>query len=282
MFLPQNFLGIVFALTSAFVWGGGDFTGGYATRRDSQYNVLVVSAAAGLVLLVIAALVLREPFPSLAGIMWASLAGISGAVGIAVFYRALSIGHAASIAPTTAVLSAALPVVFSLFTQGAPAFTRLLGFGLALVGIWLVSAAASGGSGATRQELTLAVVAGIGFGAFFIFLSLVEHGRIFTPLIISRCMTLLVGLFLIRAKRMPFPSFTANRYALLAGVLDAGGNLFFILAKQYASLDIVAVLSSLYPATTVLLASLILKEKVTLTRWVGVAVCLAAIALITA
>jgi drug/metabolite transporter (DMT)-like permease len=179
------------------------------------------------------------------------------------------------------VITASLPVVFSLFTQGAPALTRILGFGLALAGIALVSAATGGSGGATRFEMTLSVLAGIGFGSFFICFSLVDRGRIFTPLILSRGMTLLVGVLLLKINRLPIPSFTANPVALLAGVLDAGGNMFFILARQYASLDVVSVLASLYPVSTVILAGLILKEKITPLRWAGVALCLAAIALIT-
>lgn len=281
MFIPENFLGVFLALTSAVVWGGGDFTGGYATRRDSQYHVLVVSALSGLVILVIAAALLGEGFPSLRGMLWAMLAGMAGAVGIAAFYRALSVGHAASIAPTTAVIGAALPVAFGILSAGAPPLHRLLGFGLALGGIWMVSASSTGENRISRRELVLAVVAGLGFGAFFICLGQVEHGKIFTPLIIARCLTFLTGLLLIRINRLSFPSLTSNPYALLAGVLDAGGNLFFILAKQYTRLDIAAVLASLYPASTVLLASILLRERITLLRGLGVLVCLGAIVLIT-
>lgn len=241
----------------------------------------MVSALSGLVVLIIAAAILREGFPSLRGMVWAMLGGAAGAVGIAAFYRALSVGHAASIAPTTAVIGAALPVVFGIITAGLPTLSQALGFGLALVGIWMVSASATAESRISRQELVLACVAGVGFGAFFIFLGLVDHGKIFTPLIIARCITFLTGLFLVRLNRLPMPSLTAKPYALLAGVLDAGGNLFYILAKQYTRLDIAAVLASLYPASTVILASALLKEKISPVRWLGVLVCLAAIGLIT-
>lgn len=276
-----EFLGVFFALTSAVVWGSGDFTGGYATRRSSQYHVLAVSAFSGLVVLIAAAFLWRESFSSLRGILWAGLGGFSGALGIAALYRALSLGHAASIAPTTGVIGAALPVIYGALTEGPPAPTRLVGFGLAFAGIWLVSTGSSGGSRVTRQGFILACLAGLGFGGFFIFLGLVDKGKIFTPLIIARCLTFLTGLLLIWLNRLPFPSLTANPPALLAGLLDAGGNLFYILAKQYTRLDIAAVLASLYPASTVLLASIILKEKVSRAQWLGVAICLAAIALIT-
>ncbi len=278
--LPANILGIVLALISAAVWGGGDFTGGYASRRSSPFHVLALAALSGLLILIVAALLGRETFPSARGILLAALGGISGALGIAAFYRALSMGHVAIVAPTTGVISAVLPVVFGIFTQGLPAPTRLVGFGLALAGIWLVSAASSSAGRVSSRGFVLACLAGVGFGGFLIFLGVVDPGKIFTPLIVSRCMTLCIGLLLIRLNRMPLPALTSNPAALLAGVLDAGGNLFYIMARQYTRLDIAAVLSSLYPASTVLLAGIILKEKVSFRQGIGVVVCLAAILLI--
>jgi drug/metabolite transporter (DMT)-like permease len=279
--MPTHFLGIFFALTSAFIWGGGDFTGGYATRRNSQYHVLTLSAFSGLVVLVLAALFWREGFPSGWSILWSMLGGAAGALGIAALYRALSQERAVSIAPTTAIIGAAVPVIFNAFFQGLPPSTKLLGFGLALAGIWLVSTSSTTSTKVSRQGFLLACLAGIGFGGFFVFLGLVEPGKIFTPLIIARCLTFLTGLALVRLNRLPLPSLGSNPIALLAGVLDAGGNLFYVLAKQYTRLDIAAVLASLYPASTVLLASLLLKEKVSRTQGLGVLICLAAIALIT-
>lgn len=278
---PINPLGILFALTSAIVWGGGDFAGGYATRRSSQFQVLASAALSGLVVLILAMVLWRESLPSVRGVVWATLAGFSGALGISAFYRALSMGYTASIAPTTAVIGAALPVVVSAVFSGLPALNEFLGFGLAFLGIWMVSAAHGNEGRVSPRAMFLACLAGIGFGGFMIFLGQVEHGKIFSPLVIARCLTLLTGLFLIRIKRLPFLPLAANPTALLAGVLDAGGNLFYILAKQYTRLDIAAVLTSLYPASTVLLASILLKEKVTRRQGIGLLVCLAAIGMIT-
>ncbi len=314
-FLP-NLTGIFFALTSAAVWGAGDFTGGYATRRANAFQTLALSALSGLVLLVGAARVLRESFPSLRGTLWAMLAGVSGALGIAALYRGLSTGRAASVAPTAAVISAALPVIFGAFSEGLPAPLKLAGFALALGGIWLVSRSPSdsfpvsserstdgkrsedGTLSADRlpftvrrshstfssifsPELALACAAGVGFGAFFIFIGLVDRGKILTPLVVTRSVTFLTGLVLLHRSRLPLPRLTAHPLALLAGVLDAGGNLFYILAHQFTRLDIAAVLASLYPASTVLLSGLILKERASAGQWAGVGLCLAAIVLIT-
>lgn len=276
----MEFLGIVLALISAVIWGGGDFTGGYASRRSSQYHVLTLSALSGLALLVIAGFIWREPFPSQPGILLAMLAGASGALGIAALYYTLSLGHAASVAPIVGVIGAAVPVLITSFIDGVPPLPKLLGFGLALAGIWLVSAATTAESRLPRRELGLACLAGVGFGGFFVFLGLVEPGKVITPLIIARCLTFLTGLALIWLNRLPAPSLAASPVALLAGILDVGGNFFYILARQFTRLDIAAVLASLYPASTVLLAFLILKEKVAPLQWIGVLICLAAIALI--
>ena len=279
--MPANLLGIVFALTSALVWGSGDFSGGFATRKTSQYQVLAISALSGIGILVVCALALREPLPSLRGAIWAMLAGAAGAVGMAALYKALSMGHAASVAPTTGVIGAVFPVVFSIITQGLPGAARLAGFVLAFLGIWMVSGSAIAETRISRQGFMLACLAGAGFGGFFILLAQVEPGKLFTPLIMSRSMTLGVALMLLWANRQRIPALNANPVAVLSGVLDAGGNIFYMLARQYTRLDVAAVLSSLYPAATVLLASLLLKERISRGQWVGVIICLAAIALIT-
>lgn len=279
--MPTNFLGVLLALTSAFVWGAGDFSGGYASRKHSSFFVLAVSALSGLLILIVAALLLHESFPSPRGMLMAALAGVTGGVGIAAFYHALSLGHAASVAPATGVISAALPVLFSALTAGLPGWGQLIGFGLALAGIWLVSAASAPEGRLSRQELLLIVGSGTAFGAFFIFLAQIDSGKIFTPLIVTRSVTFFVGLLLTLNSRQPIPSPLSNPAALLSGVLDAGGNIFYILAKEYARLDTVAVLASLYPASTVLLAGVLLKEHLSVSQRFGILLCLGAIALIT-
>lgn len=278
--LPVNILGDILALISAAVWGGGDFMGSYASRRSSPIHALSLAAISGLLVLIGAAVILRESFPSGRGILVAAMGGISGALGIAVFWRALTMGHVATVAPIAGVISAALPVVVGIFIEGSPGTTKLIGFGLAIIGIWLVSAAGPSVGRVSTQELVLACLAGVGFGGFLIFLGLVGPGKIFTPLIVSRSMTLCVGLLLIKFNRMRLPTLTSNPVALLAGVLDAGGNLFYVLARQFTRLDIAALLSSLYPASTVILAAIILKEKISFRQGIGVVVCLAAIMLI--
>ncbi len=277
--ITVDLIGIFFALTSAAVWGSGDFSGGLASRRCHPFQVLVMSSLSGMVILVVFAVLWRETLPPAASVFWAALAGLSGAVGVAALYRALSVGNAAAVAPLAAVVSAALPVVFGLFTEGLPGGLRLAGFGLALAGIWLVSRASAGGA-AGRWGLGLALLAGAGFAGFFILIAQVGPGPVFTPLIVARAVSLGVALLLLAARRLPLPGPGANPVALLAGLLDAGGNVFYMLAQQYTRLDVAVVLASLYPAATVLLARLVLDERVSAGQWLGAGVCLAAIVLI--
>ena len=269
------------AFTSALVWGSADFTGGMATRKRDQYQVVILSALSGLALLVIAALIFGETFPSLKGVFWATLAGITGAVGIATLYKALSIGESAVVAPTSAVIGAGLPVAFGFLIEGLPDPLRLVGFGLAFAGIWIVSQTTSEKTGDHRRGFFLAVIAGLGFAGFMIFMSRVESAKVFTPLIVSRSMVVVTALLMLKINKTGFPAVHGNWICLLAGVLDAGGNIFFMLAKHFTRLDTAVVLSSLYPAATVILTGLVLKERISLKQWIGVIVCLAAIILIT-
>ncbi|NUM47744.1 MAG: DMT family transporter [Anaerolineales bacterium] len=279
--MPNSFLGLFFALTSAFVWGSGDFSGGFATRKSNPYHVLALSTFSGIGLLVVCALIWGEAFPAWKSVGWAILAGAWGMVGLAALYRALSKDDAARVAPVSAVIGAALPVGFSALTLGLPAPLKLVGFALAFVGIWLVSQGETKAHPFSRPGFLLACLAGVGFGGYFILIAQVEAGKVFTPLVIARTTAFLISMGIVRFYRLPFPKLNSSPIGLLAGVLDAGGNIFYLLAQQYARLDVVVVLASLFPATTVLLSAVLLKEKVSRGQWVGVAVCLLAIVLIS-
>lgn len=281
MLPATNLLGIMMAFLSALVWGSADFTGGMATRRRDQYQVLVLSALCGLGLLIIAALIFRESFPTWNGVFWAALAGLSGTVGIAALYKGLAIGESAVVAPTSAVIGAGLPVAFGFLIDGLPDPLRLIGFLLAFVGIWIVSQTSTEKTGEHRKGFLLAVVGGLGFAGFMIFMSRVDSAKVFTPLIVSRVMVLAGAWFMLKITNKSFPVVRGNWISMLAGALDAGGNIFFMLAKHFTRLDTAVVLSSLYPAATVILTGLILKERISLKQWGGVIVCLAAIILIT-
>jgi drug/metabolite transporter (DMT)-like permease len=270
---------VAFGLASALSWGAGDFSGGLATKRAPVFTVLAVGHGAGLLLLIVLALVWGEPLPSTTYLGWGLAAGLAGAVGLASLYRALAIGQMGMVAPVSAVLTAALPALFGALTEGMPGALKLTGFGLALLGIWLV--AGTGASGGARDGLGLALLAGCGFGIFFILLHRAGANAIFWPLTAARTGSLVLVLPIALSRRQFMrPDVRLLAPVLLSGALDVAGNGFFVLAGQAGRLDVAAILSSLYPASTVLLAALLLGERMMRVQIAGIVAALAAIALI--
>jgi drug/metabolite transporter (DMT)-like permease len=273
-------LGHALALMSALVWGTADFVGGFAVRRASPFQVLVWSAISGMVLLLAGALLTGEPLPPANAAAWAAASGVAGALGISCLYSGLARGRVATVAPTAGVVTAALPVVVSLVMGGAPGATQLAGFACAALGIWFV-ARVPGGSDSGPSGFGLAVLAGIGFGGFLVLIARVPPDLVFVPLAISRSLALAVALAATAVRREGVPPPAASPLAFLAGTLDASGNIFYVLARRSIRLDVAAVLSSLYPAATVLLAWLLSREAISRTQWLGAALCAVAVALIT-
>lgn len=272
-------LGVLLAIGSALVWGSGDYCGGRAARRHDPFQVLALAATSGIALLAVAAAVVGESLPSRGDLAWAAVAGAAGACGIVALYRGLAVASAATVAPLAAVTAATLPVLFAFAVEGPPRPAQLAGFLLALAGIWLVTRAAADRQ-ASRTGARLGVLAGIGFGAFLILIAQVAPATVYVPLAVARVVMLAAAVGTLSVRRIPIPVLGASPVALLAGVLDAGGNILYLLAQHRVRLDVAAVLSSLYPAATVALSRLVGGEPVTRTQWIGAAVCLAAVVLI--
>ena len=271
---------IVFGLCASLCWGSGDFNGGLASRRANASSVVIAAYAVGFVLLVILAWLWREPFSSQLDMVWGGLAGLAGAIGLISFYSALAIGRMGIAAPISAVLTAALPVFFSIFTEGLPNLFQLGGFVLALLAIALISRPER--SKGRPEGIGLALLAGFGFGCFFILISRVNHSATFWPLAMARVTSVLFLLVFVRIRRQPMlPGKAVVPLVVLAGILDAVGNAFFVLATHSGRLDVAAVLSSLYPAATVLLAALVLRERVTRIQGIGILLALLAVPLIS-
>jgi len=251
------------------------------SRRANASSVVTVAYAIGFVLLVALALIWRESFPSPLDMVWGGLAGLAGAIGLISFYSALSIGRMGIAAPVSAVLTATLPVLFSAFTEGLPSLLQLGGFVLALLAIGLISRPEQ--AKGRPEGIGLALLAGCGFGCFFILISRVSHTATFWPLAVARFSSVLLLLVVLRIRQQPLlPRMTVAPLMLLAGILDAIGNAFFVLATHAGRLDVAAVLSSFYPAATVLLAMLVLRERMTRTQSIGILLALVAVPLISA
>ena len=250
--------GVILALCSACVWGSGDFCGGRAAARIDPFQVLALSAISGILMLVCLVLATGEPVRVDGALAWAAIAGLCTAVGIVSLYRGLSIGSAATVAPIAAVTAALLPVAYGAITAGVPRVTQLAGFAVAVVGIFMVARAAPQ-SVASRAGMRLGL-----------------------SLAVARTVMLAGALVVLRARGTPLPRLAASPIALVAGLLDAGGTSLYLLAQHYVRLDVAAVLSSLYPAATVMLSRLVIAEPVTRTQWIGALVCVGAVALIAA
>ncbi|MDQ5825482.1 MAG: DMT family transporter [Chloroflexota bacterium] len=275
-------LAVVYGLASALTWGAGDFSGGLATRRANPYAVVAISQGVGLLLLLALALLVGEALPPQIDLMWGALAGVAGGIAVLLLYRALAVGQMGIAAPITAVLAAVGPVIFSAFTDGAPSELQLAGFVIAVVGVWLLSRP-SGPLG-KPEGVGLAVLSGLAIGAFLILLQQAGTTALFWPLVAARAasLSMMTALVLLNRRAGEFPRRRTLPMVLLTGVMDAAGNAFFVLAAQVGRLDVATVISSLYPASTILLAAVVLKERVTRLQVIGIVAALAAIALIAA
>jgi drug/metabolite transporter (DMT)-like permease len=280
--MAGEFFTVFFGLASALSWGAGDFCGGLTARRAPVLSVLVVAQGSGLLMMAALALLWREPLSASADLWWGAAGGLFGTIGLGALYRGLAVGRVGVVAPVSAVITATLPAAYGILTEGWPGSMQVLGFGLALLGVWLVSASAES-QGTTSSGLGLAVVAGLGFGLFYIFLSQASASATFWPLAAARATSLpFVFAAALYRRQLHGLDLKLLPLVILTGLLDTGGNALFVLARQAGRLDVAAILSSLYPASTILLSRLILKERLSSQQGLGVLATLVAIALIAA
>jgi drug/metabolite transporter (DMT)-like permease len=269
-----------FGLLSALSWGVADFSGGVASRRASSLAVVFFSTVLGGVFVFAAAVARGELSVPAADLPWAFLAGLTGSTALVFFYRGLATGPMGVVAPIAGVLGAAIPVVVGVVLQGLPTTDQIAGIALALCSVVLVTASTHR-AGTGWQGAGMAIAAGIGFGLFFVFLGQVHGGGPFAPLVIVRTVaSLLIGAMVVATRtrwRLPRAALIP---ATISGALDMGGNLFYLLAAQQGRLDVAAVLASLYPVVTVLLAAALLREHVGRLQAMGIAAAVAAIVLI--
>jgi drug/metabolite transporter (DMT)-like permease len=242
------------------------------------------SQIVGMAMALVLALVRGEGAMLPADIVWSVLAGVAGGIGITGLYNGLAVGRMGVVAPITAVIAALIPVAAGVALQGLPPPLVLVGIGLAIVAVLLVSRVVDDRDAPDRPSgLRFAIVGGLGIGAFSVFVAQISDGHAFGPLTLIRATeaALIAGVVLVtRARWRPegrlLPAIAG------VGVLDMAGNGAFILAVQAGSLAVAAVLSSLYPVTTVILAAVFLRERVTVTHAVGIALAVVAIACIAA
>jgi len=279
--MNQQSIAILFGLASSAAWGAGDFSGGLATKKGNVYSVVLVSQIIGGIFLVALALIFGENIPPTSDLIFGALAGIAGMIGLLGLYSGLAHGRMGVVAPLTAVLSAAVPILFSLITEGIPPTLQIIGFALALLAVGLLSGA--GSSSAIRPaEIGYALLAGSGFALFFILIDQANETAVFWPLSSARLAAVVcLAIYIAIRGVWSTPSRSAMPLIILVGLLDALGNTFFTLAARFGRLDLAATLSSLYPATTVLLAFFFLHERLSRPQLLGVLLALIALIMIT-
>ena len=273
-------IAILYGLLSALTWGAGDFNGGLAVKRSNPYGVVAVAHMVSLFLLLITVFIIGEPIPPLHDWLWGGASGLAGGIGLMLLYRALAEGHMSVAAPVSAVVAAALPVLVGLLRDGLPGIWVLGGFALALVAVWLIS----GGEGLVIrfEDLRLPVIAGIAFGAFFIFIERASQTALLWPLIAVRIVSVSAMLgYAIITRQDWIPKRESLVPVLLSSLLDTFGNAFYALSARTGRLDVAAVLGALYPGATVLLAWVILKERISRIQIFGILLALGAIVILT-
>ena len=276
-------LPIILGLASALSWGTGDFAGGLASRKVGPYRAVMFGEAIGLGMVLFIVPFFPETFPDKRSILWSVGAGIVGTVGLITFFEAMRRGRLSVAAPLSALLGAVVPVVVGSFIEGLPQPSVFAGVALALIAIVLISREkAPEDEEKTQQYLHIPLLAGIAFGFYFVMLHEASREFFWGPLVIGRAsgMLSIVIFLLLKRDSLRVPS---GSWGLLAlnGIFDVGGNAFYILAAQAGRMDVSAVLGSLYPGMTVFLAWVLLKEKLQLLQWLGIALALVAIILMT-
>lgn len=278
--MSADILAATWGLAAALAWGFGDFAGGLATRRSGELTVMRVSSVIGLVFLVALALLRGTPMPSLQDALLGVAGGIFGVLGLMTLYRALATGQMSLVAPITAVVANIVAVAVSALTEGIPGILKWLGFVLAAFGVWLLSRP-EGTVRLSSSVLVLSVVAGIAFGGIFSVTAQFSSADAGWSLVALR-LTTVVLIFGIVAFRRGVPALPKALFPLVAvaGVCDSLGNVFFALAGQAGRLDVSAVSSSLYPAFTLFMAVLVLRERLQPWQILGAGLCLVSIGLI--
>ena len=302
---PALSANILLALAAAASWGGGDFSGGMGVKAAGgstagALRVVLIAHASSLAVLLAILSLQHATLPHGAPLAWGLVAGVTAGISLTAFYIALARGAMGGSAALSGLLAAAIPAAVSSFIEGVPMPLHVAGFAMALAAIWLIAAGSSpeaehavdgsDPSESSRMTLVLALIGGVGFGIYFVALRLANPLGVLEPMAIARsaslvtCALLLV-LVRLRSVSNEQPKTKLTRMAVLwalgVALLDSGGNLLFIAATRTGRLDIAAVLASLYPAGTILLAAWHLHERPTRRQLTGMAIAAAAVVMIT-
>jgi drug/metabolite transporter (DMT)-like permease len=272
---------VLLSLAAAIAYGLSDFVGGLASRRTSAWPVAFVGTAAAFLGALALALV-TDGSPTRSDLLWGALAGVGTGVGGAFLYRGLAAGRMGVVAPISAVGAALVPVCVGVATGERPDVLVWLGLVAAVPGIWLVSRE-PGGSGDLAAGILDGVLAGLGFGLLFAAMGQVPEEAGFAPLVVAQAVGVVcVALTATLLGSRWVPTERSQAWGVVAGLLATGAVVAFLLATQTGLLTIASVVTSLYPAITVGLAALVLRERIHASQGLGLLLCGAAVALVAA
>jgi drug/metabolite transporter (DMT)-like permease len=266
-------VGVLLALGAAVAYGLSDFVGGVASRRTSVWPVALLACTGALLGSAVLALAVPGD-PQRSDLLWGALAGLGSGAGTAFLYRGFAGGRMGVVAPVSAVGAAVVPLAAGILGGERPQALAWVGLVVALPAIWLVSREPGVAIRAGAPGLVDGVLAGLGFGLLFAAMGQVPTSSGYWPLTLTQAVSLVsVTLASLALGGDPRPRHLAEAWGLLAGLLASLAVLGFLLATERGLLSISAVLTSLYPAATVLLASLVLREPVHRAQAVGLALC---------
>ena len=270
------------AILASICYGSGDFLGGLASRKSSALAVAAMSQLFGLVPLAIAMMLFGANSPRTADLAWGAAAGLAGGIALALFFKALTLGRMSVMSPIASSTGAAVAVVIGFALGERPAAIVVVGFALAVVSIGLVAQDRSGPDGTTERGVLTAIGCGVALGAWYTFLKPTSTAAGLWPLAMARVVSLpllLIGTHTTgRSLRLPR---NVMAIVLPAGVLDIAANVFYLIAVQRGMLGVVATLASLNPITTVALAWSVLHERLRGPQYLGLALGIAAMAMIS-
>lgn len=265
------------ALASAVLFGFGDFTGGFVTRRLSAWRVMLWSQLFGLLILAAGFLVVRVEAVTPADVFFGALSGLAGAIGIVLFYTALARGTMSVVAPVTGATGAALPVLFDLLTGVSLTGPEWTGIGLGMLAVTSLGLDVTK-KGASPQSFLLAIAAGVSFALFFIAFAQTDDASGLCPAAAARMVSIpLAALVALGLGNARLPERSDLPLVATAGGLDMAANVSILLALQRGTLAVGTVLSSLYPAFTALAAIVFLRERPTTVQFGGIVLALGAV-----
>jgi drug/metabolite transporter (DMT)-like permease len=276
-------MALILAGMSALLYGIADFSGGFSSRKSPTLLVLAISQGAGVLLALVALFIFWPGLPAPADLAWGVMAGLCGALGLFMLYRGIATSIVAVVSPSSALVGALLPLAFGLALGERPSSLALVGALLCLPAVLLLSMGSGGAEGKSlRSALIQGCIAGIGFGGFFIAISRAGKASGLWPVVISRSTSLtLVGACLLAGRKKPKLAKGSLGVTLAAGLSDMGANIFFLFASRSGLLSLVSVVSSLYPAPTVLLGRVVLHERIPPARLAGIILAIAGVVLIS-